>query len=283
MSVRVGFVGLGDIGRPMAGRIVRAGFATTVFDQRAEPCRALAELGAAVAESCAALAASADVIGVCVRDDADVEAVLRGRDGLLAGARPGTVVAVHSTVTPDTIRGLGAAAAAQGVALVDAPMTGGSGGAENGTLTYMVGGDAAALERIRPVLTASAARIVHAGPLGAGAVAKACNNLMQYMEFLAAREAVALARSAGVTAETLIEVSRAGGIMSEGMVAVVAFGDRLAAHPDDPALLARARHFTALAEKDLGVALDCARAAGLALPGASTCRALMARTYGIEP
>jgi 3-hydroxyisobutyrate dehydrogenase-like beta-hydroxyacid dehydrogenase len=282
MTLRVGFVGLGDIGRPMAARIVRGGFATTVFDLRPEPCAALAALGAAVADSGAALAAAADVIGVCVRDDADVEALLRGPDGLLAAARPGAVIAVHSTVTPDTVRGLGAAAATRGVALVDAPMTGGAAGAENGTLTYMVGGDAAALERIRPVLATSAARIVHAGPLGAGAITKACNNLMQYMEFLAAREAVALARRAGVAAETLIEVSRSVGIMTEAMVAVVVLGDRLAAAPDDPALLARARHFAALADKDLGVALDCARAAGLALPGTAACRALMPRTYGLN-
>ena len=282
MSIRVGFVGLGNIGLPMAARIVRGGFATTVFDLRPEPCAALAALGATVAGSCAALAAETDVIGVCVRDDADLAAALHGSDGLLATARPGTVIAVHSTVTPDTVRGLGAAAAARGVTLVDAPMTGGAAGAENGTLTYMVGGDAAALERIRPVLETSAGRIVHAGPLGAGAVTKACNNLIQYMEFVAAREAVALARSAGVSAETLIEVSRSVGIMNDGMAAVVGFGDRLAAAPDNPALLARARHFVGLADKDLGVALDCARAAGLDLPGTSTCRALMPRTYGLR-
>lgn len=281
MDTRVGFVGLGDIGRPMAERIVRAGFPTTVFDLRPEPCAALAALGARVAASCAALAGDSEVIGVCVRDEPDLEAVLHGPDGLLAAARPGAVIAVHSTVAPAAVRALAAAAAARGVELVDAPMTGGSGGAASGTLTYMVGGEAVVLERLRPVLAASAARIVHAGPLGAGAVAKACNNLIQYMEFLAAREAVALARSAGVAAETLIEITRAGGIMHEGMVALVRFGDRLAAAPDDPALRARARHFAALADKDLGVALDCARAAGLELPGTTTCRALMPRTYGV--
>ncbi|MFN8643929.1 MAG: NAD(P)-dependent oxidoreductase [Candidatus Binatia bacterium] len=280
--MRVGFVGLGNIGQPMAARIARGGFALTVFDVRPEPCAALAALGATVADSCAALAAAADVVGVCVRDEADLDAALRGPDGLLATARPGTVIAVHSTVTPEAVRALGALAAARQVTLIDAPMTGGAGGAESGTLTYMVGGDAAALARVRPVLETSARQIVHAGALGAGAVAKACNNLIQYLEFVAAREAVALARSAGVTAETLIEVSRSVGIMNEGMVAVIRFGDLLAAQPDEPALTARARHFVGLADKDLAVALGCARAAGLDLPAARACRALMPRTYGLR-
>jgi 3-hydroxyisobutyrate dehydrogenase len=265
----------------MATRIVLGGIATTVYDRRTEPCAALAALGADVATSAAALAAEADIIGVCVRDDGDVDAVLGGADGLLATARPGTVIAVHSTITPGTIRRLGATAAQRGVALLDAPITGGSAGAENGTLTYMVGGDAAALERCRPVFATSAARIVHTGALGTGAATKLCNNLMLYMELLAAREAAALARSAGVAVETLIEVSRSGGIMSEAMASIIAFGDRIDAAPDDPALLARARHFVALADKDLSVALDCARAEGLALPGTTACRALMAGTYGL--
>ena len=254
MTMRAGFVGLGNIGQPMAARIVGGGFTTTVYDRRPEPCAALAALGAGVAPSAAALAAEADVIGICVRDDDEVEAVVRGPDGLLAAAAPGTVLAVHSTITPRTVRALGAAAAARGVALLDAPITGGAAGAEQGTLTYMVGGEAAALERCRPVFATSAARIVHTGALGTGAATKLCNNLMLYMELLAAREAAALARSAGVAIETLIEVSRSGGIMSDAMASVIAFGDRLAAAPDDAALLARARHFVALADKDLGVA-----------------------------
>ena len=283
MTVRAGFIGLGNIGQPMAARIVAGGVPTTVYDRRAEPCAALAALGASVAPSAAALAGAVDVVGVCVRDDREVVDLLGGPQGLLAAAAPGAVIAVHSTITPETIRALADQAAARRVDLLDAPITGGAAGAENGTLTYMVGGDAAALERCRPVFATSAARIVHTGGLGTGAATKLCNNLMLYMELLAAREAAALAHSAGVAIDTLIAVSRSGGIMSDAMASVIAFGDRLEATPDDPALLARARHFVALAEKDLGVALDCARAEGLTLPGTTACRALMARTYGLEP
>ena len=282
MSIRAGFIGLGNIGQPMAARIVAGGIATTVFDRRPEACDALAALGALVAPSTAALAANVDVVGVCVRDDAEVADVVLGAGGLLAAAAPGLVIAVHSTITPRTVRALGDAAALRGVAILDAPITGGASGAENGTLTYMVGGDAAALERCRPVFATSATRIVHTGALGTGAATKLSNNLMLYMEFLAAREAAALARSAGVDVEKLIEVSRSGGIMSDAMAAVIAFGDRLAAAPGDRTLIERARHFVALAEKDLDVALDCARAEGVALPGTRACRALMASTYGLS-
>ncbi|MBX3026189.1 NAD(P)-dependent oxidoreductase [bacterium] len=281
MVARVGFIGLGNIGQPMAARIVDGGFATTVHDRRPEACVALAARGARVAASPAVLATDAEVIGICVRDDADVEAVLHGPDGLLATAAPGTVLAIHSTITPRTVRVCGAAAAARGLTLLDAPITGGAAGAENGTLTYMVGGDAAALERCRPVFATAAARIVHTGALGTGAATKLCNNLMLYLELLAAREAAALARRVGVDVATLIEVSRSGHIMTDAMAGVIAFADRLAAAPDDPDLMARARHFTALADKDLGVALACAADEGLALPGTTTCRGLMASVYGL--
>ena len=280
MSLRAGFVGLGNIGLPMARRIVAGGFETTVYDLRSEARDALAAGGARAAESCAAVAAAAEVIGVCVRDDADVRAAVAGHDGLLSAARPGTVIAVHSTIPPRTVRELGQLAAARGVALIDAPITGGAGGAEQGTLTYMVGGDPAALERCRPVFASAAARIVHCGPLGAGAATKLCNNLMLYVGFLAAREAAALARSAGVALDTMIDVSRSGNVMTEAMAAVARFGAAREAAPDDPALRERARHFTALAEKDLGVALECAADAGLELPGARQCLALIARVYG---
>jgi 3-hydroxyisobutyrate dehydrogenase len=280
MTVRVGFIGLGNIGQPIAARIVGAGLATTVYDRRPDACRPLAARGARVAPSLAAVAAGADVIGVCVRDDDEVTAVVAGADGLLAAVTPGTVLALHSTITPHTVRRLGGAAAARGVALLDAPITGGAAAAANGTLTYMVGGDAAPLARARPVFATSAARIIHTGALGSGAATKLCNNLMLYMELLAAREAAALARRSGVELETLIEVTRAAGIMSDAMASIIRFAEQFTAAPYDAGLLARARHFAALAEKDLAVALASADAAGLTLPGAAAARALMPYTYG---
>src|SRR5262245_33758101 len=147
MGPRVGFVGLGSIGQPMARRLLVGGLETTVFDLADSAVAALVAAGARGAASPRDVAAAADVIGVCVRDDADVRAVVLGADGLLAGAAPGSVVAIHSTILPRTVREVGAAAAARGVGVVDACVTGGPMGAERGTLTYMVGGDPAHLER----------------------------------------------------------------------------------------------------------------------------------------
>ncbi|MDP3768054.1 MAG: NAD(P)-binding domain-containing protein, partial [Dehalococcoidia bacterium] len=133
------------------------------------------------------------VIGICVRDDADVRAVLLGPDGVIEAAKQDAVVAVHSTVLPDTVRSVASEAEKRGVGVIDAPVTGGAFGAQRGTLTYMVGGDAALLARCRPVFETSAAKIVHTGPLGSGASMKLCHSVMTYLGFLAAFEAALLA------------------------------------------------------------------------------------------
>ena len=148
-KIRVGFIGLGNIGKPMARRLVEGGLDTTVFDVAAEPMAELEAAGARAAASPRALAGRCDVIGLCVRDDADVREVVLGENGLLAGAAKGTVVAVHSTVLPSTVEEVGEHATATGVRVVDACITGGESGAEQGTLTYMVGGTAEDLERCR--------------------------------------------------------------------------------------------------------------------------------------
>ena len=142
-----------------------------------------------------------------------------GADGLLAGAAPGTVIAIHSTILPRTVREIGAAASARGVAVVDACVTGGPMGAEQGRLTYMVGGEAADLERCRPVFATAARTIVHTGALGTGAATKLCNNLMTYLGFLAAFEATTLARAAGLSTEAFEEVTRSNGNLTDQMQA----------------------------------------------------------------
>jgi 3-hydroxyisobutyrate dehydrogenase len=282
MSLRAGFVGLGNIGRPMARRLVEGGIATTVFDVDPSGVAELEAAGARGAGSARELAAAADVIGVCVRDDADVWTVMTGEDGLLAGAAPGTVIAIHSTVLPRTVREVGAAASARGVGVLDACITGGPAGAQQGTLTYMVGGDPTHLERCRPAFMTSAKKIVHTGDLGSGAAIKLCNNLMTYLGFLAAFEATLLAQGAGLSQEAFEEVTRANGNLTDQMLAFLTLHKIPAAQRRDKGLQDMLRAYTTLAEKDLAVTLAFAREHGIALPGTALCQQLMARVYGLH-
>ena len=181
--------------------------------------RELVEAGAVGAVSPADLARTSDVIGICVRNDDDVRAVVSGPEGLLSGAASGAVIAIHSTVLPSTVLEIGKFAAEQDVGVIDACVTGGAGGADQGTLTYMVGGTVEHLERCRPALDTSAAKIIHTGELGSGAGTKLCNNLMTYLGFLSAFEATSLARSAGLSDEALESVTRSNGNMTDQMMA----------------------------------------------------------------
>jgi 3-hydroxyisobutyrate dehydrogenase len=281
MRPRAGFVGLGSIGQPMARRLLTGGFETTVFDLAEPAMAALVAVGARGAASARAVAAAADVVGVCVRDDADVRAVVLGPEGLLAGAAAGTVIAIHSTILPRTVRELGEAAARTGVAVVDACVTGGPMGAERGTLTYMVGGDPAHVERCRPVFATAAAKIVHTGALGTGAATKLCNNLMTYLGFLAAFESNLLAERAGLSREALHEVTRANGNLTDQMLAFLTLHRIPAAQRAEPGFQRMLQGYTTLAEKDLAVTLAFAREHGVELPGTARCRELMARVYGL--
>jgi 3-hydroxyisobutyrate dehydrogenase-like beta-hydroxyacid dehydrogenase len=282
MALRAGFVGLGAIGRPMAGRLCAAGLPTSVYDVVPTAVDALVSSGAARAGSARAVAAAADVIGVCVRDDDDVRAVVLGENGVLAGAAAGAVIAIHSTILPRTVRELGALAAVRGVAVVDACVTGGPMGAEQGRLTYMVGGDAAAVERCRPAFATAAKTIVHTGPLGSGAATKLCNNLMTYLGFLAAFEATLLARESGLSLAAFEEVTRSNGNLTDQMQAFLMLHRLPAEQQREPGFQQMLHGYTTLAEKDLAVTLAFAREHGVALPGAALCQQLMARVYGLH-
>ncbi len=282
MVLRAGFVGLGSIGRPMARRLCSAGLPTTVYDLVPSAIHALEAAGAAAASSARAVAAASDVVGVCVRDDADVHAVVLGDDGILAGATPGTVIAIHSTILPRTVRELGATARARGVGLVDACVTGGPSGAEQGHLTYMVGGERADLERCRPVFATAARSIVPTGALGTGAATKLCNNLMTYLGFLAAFEATTLARAAGLATSAFEEVTRSNGNLTDQMQMFLTLHRLPDEQRRDPGFQQMLHGYTTLAEKDLAVTLAFARELGLALPGTGLCQQLMARVYGLD-
>jgi len=281
MKPRVGFVGLGSIGQPMARRLLAGGLETTVFDLAEPAVAALVAAGARGATSARDVAAAADVVGVCVRDDADVRAVVLGPEGVLAGAAAGSVIAIHSTILPRTVLEVAEAAARTGVAVVDACVTGGPMGAERGTLTYMVGGAAADVERCRPVFATAAAKIVHTGALGTGAATKLCNNLMTYLGFLAAFESNLLAERAGLSREALHEVTRANGNLTDQMLAFLTLHRVPAEQRAEPGFQRMLHGFTTLAEKDLAVTLAFARERGVELPGTALCRELMARVYGL--
>ena len=282
MSIRAGFIGLGNIGEPMAERLIAAGIPTTVFDVRESAMQTLSDAGAETANSCRELAAGSDVIGVCVRDDADVRDAVLGDDGALAGAAAGSVIAIHSTILPSTVIEVGAAAAERGGGVLDACITGGAAGARQGTLTYIVGGEKAHLERCRPAFESSAKQIIHTGALGSGAATKLCNNLMTYQGFLAAFEATLLARSAALSQDALEEVGRSNGNLNDQQLAFLALHKVPAEQRTSDSFQQMLRGFLDLADKDLRVTLAFAREHGVALPGTGLCQQVMARVYGVE-
>ncbi len=282
MTLRAGFIGLGNIGKPMARRLVKAGLETTVHDLAAAPVHELVTAGAKAVATARAVGAASDYVGLCVRDDADLRAVTLGSDGVLAGAEAGTIIAVHSTVQPKTVLELAEVAAARGIGMIDACITGGAAGAAQGTLTVMVGGDAKHLDRIRPALESFARLIVHAGPLGAGAKLKLCNNLMTYLAWTSAYEATLLARAAGLPQQILEDVTRSNGNLTDPMLAFLAVHKAPEETRRSETFQAMLAGFVELAEKDLASTLALARDCGVALPGAALASQIMARVYGLE-
>lgn len=261
----VGFIGLGNIGRPMAKQLLKQPEPVWVFDVVPAASAELAALGANVAASPAELAAQCGIIGICVRDDKDVDALLYGSDGLFANAQANTIIAIHSTVTQDAILRWHRDAVKLGLQIIDAPITGGAAGAESGTLCYMVGGDEATIERCRPVFLCSGSKIVHGGAIGTGIALKLCNNLMTYAAFIAVHEGFKLATACGLDTSKLLEVGQANGVVTAQMSAFIGGRNALAGNPE--MLQQFFGPHAALGTKDLGAALQTAEKLGLSLPG----------------
>lgn len=219
--MKVGCIGLGGMGKPIASRIVEAGFEVTVLDVRQAPVNDLLQLGANSAGSPREVAAVSDVVLSSLSSIPASQEVAFGEDGVLAGAEPGDVYIETSTVGPGFIRELAAAGEARGVAVLDAPVSGGIAQREQGTLTVMVGGEASALERVRPVLEAFGGRIIHAGPSGAGATVKLLNNLTLASNNVAAMEALVLGVKAGLSVEVIREVISSSSGASRAFEAMV--------------------------------------------------------------
>ena len=268
----VGYIGLGNIGKPSARHLIGGDYRAHVYDVFQPAVAELAEMGAIACDSVAQLAGSCTHIGVCVRDDAQVDSVLYGTDGILENAAADTLVAIHSTVTRDALLRWSADAARQGIVLIDAAISGGAQGAEQGTLCYMVGGDAEIVARARPIFETSADSVIHAGELGTGLLLKLCNNLITYAEFMAMSEAARLAQAGGLSVDLLREVGKSNGVVNESMHQFISNRNALAASCSEQEMVDIFGAYGQLGEKDLDCALASAREMKIDLPSTARLR-----------
>ena len=264
--MRVGFIGLGSQGAPMARRIVEGGYELTLWARRPATHEPYADTAAKTAGSPAELAAASDLVCLCVVGDDDVREVINGGEGVLAGLASGGIVAIHSTVHPDTCREIAKSAAEQGVSVIDAPVSGGARAVAEGCLLVMVGGEDEVVERCRPVFATYADPIVHLGPLGSGQVTKILNNLLFTANLGSAVSTLELGESLGIDRNRLGEVLTGGSATSKALGSIAAFGgtlDRLASIAG--ALLQKdVRHAASIADSasaPKGVVFDAADAA----------------------
>ena len=257
---RIGFIGLGRMGSPMAANLVKAGHAVQGHDLAPDAGRRLAAAGGQAASSAAEAAKGAEVVITMLPAGADVRAVLTGEGGILAGLPRGTLLIDSSTIDVETARAMHEAAAARGVAMLDAPVSGGVTGAEAGTLTFMVGGSEADFARARPVLEAMGRAIVHAGAPGSGQAAKLCNNLMLAISMLGVAEGFALAERLGLAAQSLFDIASKSSGQSWAMTSHCPVPGPV---PASPANRDYAPGFsTALMLKDLTLAIQAEEASG---------------------
>ena len=260
MGERVGFVGLGAMGRPLATRLLRAGYPVSVYARRAEAAQALTALGAQSCASPQAVAQRSDVVFTMVTATGDVEEVVLGSAGIVHGAAAGSMVVDMSTISPHATRRIAAALAERSVAMVDAPVSGGPAAAEGGTLAIMVGAAEAAFERVQPLLRHLGQSIVHIGDSGSGQIAKACNQLALCVTIEGIAEALALCARLGA------DPARVRAAMLNGFAASRAlevFGARMVERNFVAGVESRLHH------KDLQIVLELAHGLGLAVPGAA--------------
>jgi len=255
--MRVGFIGLGNMGEPLAGFVLKAGFPLVIHDVRKEAATSLLSRGALWADSAREVAAQSDVICTCVPGPPEMKAVTLGAGGVIEGVTADAVVIDHTTNAPAVVREVGDALKARGAHLLDAPLDGGREGALEGQLTLFVGGDEAVLRRVRPVLDTFSRSVVWVGELGAGSVTKLVHNALAMSIDLLLAECLTLGAKAGVAVPRLVEAFREGCIVSQNMT----FTKRM------PATLFRgdfaARFALALAYKDFRLAGDLATQHGV--------------------
>lgn len=254
----IGFIGLGIMGRPMALNLMKSGYNLTVYNRSKDKVEALAKAGATPAVSPKEVAERSDVIITIVTDSPDVEAVVLGEEGVVHGARPGSVVIDMTTMSPDVTRDIAQALSAHGVAMLDAPVSGGDKGAIEGTLSIMVGGDETAFAACRDVLAAMGRQIVHVGPNGMGQTVKLCNQVLVGLHVLATAEALTFAAKAGADLDKVLAVVSKG---AAGSWILENLGPKMVAGDFAPGFMVK------LQQKDLRLALEAAASMQLPLPG----------------
>ena len=277
MTERIGFIGLGIMGQGMAGNVLKAGYPLTVWNRTASRMAALIDAGAVAAPSPSAVAAQSDITIICVSDTPDVEAVILGDDGVLQGASSGGLVIDCSTISPVATQAMAEMLVGKGVQMLDAPVSGGSEGAAQGTLSIMVGGETSAFERALPVLQAMGGAITHVGGNGAGQTVKLMNQIMVVGNALAMSEALLFGQSSGVDLQKALDAVKAG---AAGSWMLSYRGPQILERDWRPG-------FTIdLQQKDLRLVLEAADATGSPVPGTSFVfqlyRTLQAQQLGAE-
>lgn len=275
--MRLGFIGLGQIGAPMASRWIDWDGGLTVHDVVDAATTPFADKGASIAASPAALARTCQVISLMVRDDAQVHEVV---SGILETAAPGTVIVVHSTVEADTPAAVAERCAPHGVHVLDAPVSGGMMGAHEGTLALLVGGSDEALAIARPALERLGTLVAHLGPIGAGTRAKLARNLITFASFVAVGEASRLAEAAGVDLARLGEVVRHSDQVTGGAGSIMLRSTAEEMSADD-GLRSIFEHTRALGEKDLQLAIGLGAALGVDTPVAAFAHEHLGAALGV--
>ena len=275
--MKIAFIGMGTMGVPMAINLLKAGHNVTVHNRTREKEESVAALGAKRALSPQEAAVDAEVIITCVSDSPDVEQVILGEAGIIHSAQPGTIVIDMSTISPTVTRQIWGKLAQKGIKMLDAPVSGGSEGAQQGTLSIMVGGDAVDVKKVMPVLQAMGNTITHVGEIGAGQITKAINQVIVAGTYWAVAEGISLGMKAGMDMEKVVQAVGGGAAGSWGLTNrsgnmidnVYPLGFRVRLH-----------------HKDLKIALEAARELGVTLPMTAYVEqietGLIARGYGDE-
>lgn len=255
---RIGFIGLGIMGKPMVRNLLKAGYTPLIFNRSPEATDELVEKGASRASSVKDVAANSDIVITMLPDTPDVEDVILGPDGILSGAREGLLLIDMSTISPVATRKIASEAEEKGVRMLDAPVSGGDKGAIAGTLSIMAGGRAEDHDRALPIFKAMGKTITYCGPIGSGQVVKACNQIVVAIVIEAVSEAIVLGTKAGVDPETILKVL--GGGLAQNRVMDLR-GPTMIAHDFTPGFRSR------LHLKDLNIILETAREFAVELPG----------------
>src|SRR4028118_1438076 len=257
MAEKVGFIGLGIMGKPMAKNLVQAGYELAVHNRSPEKAQELAREGATAAESPREVAGQSDIVIIMLPDSPDVREILIGEGGVLEGIEEGALVVDMSTISPVVTEELAAAIGEKGASMLDAPVSGGDVGAIEGTLSIMVGGSEADFERAKPLFEVMGKTVTHVGRTGAGQVTKACNQIVAALAIEAVSEALVLGSKGGVSPEKILDVL-GGGLA--GNKAMEVKREKFLSHTFDPGFRTRLHH------KERGIARAAGRECGVALP-----------------